>query len=105
MLFARETDYHGSRRYEGAQSVPALAEHLRLRVTLTFAWAGLLIRNLLRFGAGSPRTSTIVDHGEKHFTLLGVRPPAVPARSISDIFPIPAPSNRPRGGTNDNSRT
>lgn len=102
MSFLKETDYHGSRRYDGAQSAHVILDHLRLRLSLLFAWVGLQVEKWLRFGAGSPRTASIIDHGNKHFSSLGGRPRAVPARRpITDIFPIPASIDRPRNQLND----
>ena len=97
MSFLKETDYHGSRRYDGPGSTHVLLDHLRLRLSLGFAWAGLKVEKWLRLGAASPRTASLIDHGHKHFSSLGERPRAVPARRpITEIFPIPASVDRPR---------
>ena len=102
MSFIRETDYHGSRRYDGAQSANLILDHLRLRVSLIVAYVGVQIQKMLHFGVAPLRTSSLIDHGEKHFASLGVRPRAVRMRrSITDIFPIPASIDRPRKSLND----
>ena len=102
MSFLKETDYHGSRRYDGQESARIALEALRLRVSLIVGWAALQTRKFLHLGARPPRTSSLVDHGEKHFTLLGARPQPIPARrQITEIFPIPSSIDRPRSGVND----
>ena len=102
MSFLRETDYHGSRRYDGPQSANLVFDHLRLRVSLIVAHVGLQIEKLRQFGVAPLRTAALIDHGEKHFSLLGARPRAVRARRpITDIFPIPVSIDCPRKGLND----
>ena len=102
MSFLRETDYHGSRRYDGPRPAYLILDHLRLRLSLIVAWAGLQVEKWLHLGARPLRTSSLIDHGEKHFSLLGARPRAArPRRPITDIFPIPVSIDRPRKSLND----
>jgi hypothetical protein len=102
MSFLRETDYHGSRRYDGAQSARTILDHLRLRVSLIVAYVGLQIEKLRHLGVSPLRPSALIDHGEKHFSLLGARPRAArPRRPITDIFPIPVSIDRPRKSLNN----
>jgi hypothetical protein len=102
MSFLKETDYHGSRRYGGAQPAHRILDDVRLRVALIVAYVRLNIERLLRFRAAPDRTFSLIDHGEKHFSLLGARPRAVrPRRPITDMFPIPDSIDRPRKSSND----
>ncbi len=97
MSFLKETDYHGSRAYDGEPAAEALIDHFRLRVSLTLAWARLQIAKLMRPSVASTRTGTtsLVHRGEKHFTLLGARPRTLPAhRRITEIFPIAVSGSR-----------
>jgi hypothetical protein len=102
MSFLRETDYHGSRRYDGPRPAHLILDHLRLRLSLIAAWVGLQVEKWLHLGATPLRTSSLIDHGEKHFSLLGARPRPARARPpITDIFPIPDSIDRPRNRLND----
>lgn len=93
MSFLKETDYHGSRSYDGEQPAEGFIHHFRLRASLTFAWIRLQIEKFIALTAAPLRTS-LVHHGEKHFTVLGSRQRAVPARRpITDIFPVPDSNN------------
>lgn len=97
MSFLKETDYHGSHAYDGEGAARTLVEHFGQRASLTFAWMKLQIESLVRRIA-APTTSSLVDHGEKHFTLLGNKQRVIPVRRpITDIFPIANCNEPPRG--------
>lgn len=96
MSFFKETDYHGSRAYAG--DPPAHVDHFRLNLSLTFAWAKLQIEKFMRLGAPPQETSSLLSHGEKHFTLLGSKEQPLPAhRPLSEIFSLSESSGGPRG--------
>jgi hypothetical protein len=100
MSFLKETDYSGSRTYDGQPSARVLISHFRLRVALTFAWARLKIERFIRLGVASMRPSVPVQHG---FTLLGAKRRSLPIRRpITDVFPIPNSDDRRRKMRNDN---
>ena len=87
MSFFKETDYHGSRTYDADPAACVFVDHLRLRVSLTVAWARLKIGKLMHRAVDAPQSSSLMYRGEKHFTLLGNRQRALPARPpISEIF-------------------
>jgi hypothetical protein len=87
MSFFKETDYHGSRTYDVDPAAYLFLDHLRLRLSLTIAWARLKIGKLICRAVDAPQSSSLMYRGEKHFTLLGNRQRALPARPpISEIF-------------------
>lgn len=95
MTFFKETDYHGSRTYDVEPQVPV--NHFGLRLSLTFAWARLQIDKFFRWVAPPVRTSSLMDGGEKHFTMLGSRQRAVTARRrIMELFPVSDAADRSR---------
>ena len=102
MSFLKETDYSGSRSYEREPTARAVIDQFLLRLSLTFAWTRLQIEKILCAGVAPLRTSSLIDHGDKHFTVLGSTQKSLPARRrITEIFPI-AESDE-RRVRNDNS--
>lgn len=96
MSFFKETDYHGTRAYAG--DPPAHVDHSRLNVSLTFAWVKLKIEKFIRLGTPAPKASSLVAHGERHFTLLGSKEQPLPAhRPLSEIFSVRESSGGSRG--------
>lgn len=89
MSFFKETDYHGSRTYDVDPAAYVFIDHLRLRVSLTFAWVRLKIERFIRLGVAPTPTSSLIHRGQKHFTLLGTKDQPRPARPpISEIFSL-----------------
>ena len=103
MSFLKETEFSGRRTYEREAATHVVADDFRLRVSLTFAWARLQVEKFMRLWVAPRQASSLVHHGEKHFTLLGTRRPALPARRpITDVFPLSPSNGRPRKMRNDN---
>jgi hypothetical protein len=100
MSFLKDTDYSGSRTYDGEPAARVLIDHFRLRVALTFAWARLKIEKFMQLIAGPTSPPAPTPRG---FSMLGAKQQALPPRRrITDVFPIPNSDDRPRKTRNDN---
>ena len=82
-------DYHGSRSYE--MDEPPIG-----RTSLALAWilsgAKRRFKSFMLWAAPPSSSTTLLDHGERHFSKLGARPaPKRPRRGDQCPFPTKAP--------------
>ena len=87
MSFLKETNYHGSRTYDGDPADQGRMD-FGLRWSLAFAWTALQLK---KFGRLLLAAVQPTPRAERGFTLLGTEQRTVPVhRPISDLFPIGA---------------
>jgi hypothetical protein len=100
MSFLKDTDYSGSRAYDGEPAARVLIDHFRLRLALTFAWTRLKIEKFMELIAAPTSPSAPTPRG---FSMLGAKQQALPPpRRITDVFPLPNSDDRARRTRNDN---
>ena len=87
MSFLKETNYHGSRTYDGDPADHDRIDNFSLRWSVAFAWAMLQLKKFVRPTLPARQPTRRGEHG---FSLLGTERHTVPVHTqITDLFPIP----------------